>query len=68
MLLQKDVIGIDVPAAPLAGHPKDNEKIVDYWIPASKHADEDVARVGKEACIACNIQLSSAVVERSFRP
>ena len=51
MLLQKDAIGIDVLAAPRAGHQEDNEKTVDYWIAASEHADEDVARVGKEACM-----------------
>lgn len=66
LLLQKGSIGINVPVAPRPGHPKDNEKVVDYWIAVSEHADADISRVGVEACIACNIQLSSAVVERSF--
>lgn len=65
-LLSKGLLDITVPPRPRRGVLEDNAAIVKFWIAASAHADEDVARVGREACVACNIPLSQAVVERSF--
>jgi hypothetical protein len=68
-LLSTGSLDITVPPRPRQlrqGVLEDNAAIVKFWIAASAHADEDVARVGREACVACNIPLSQAVVERSF--
>jgi hypothetical protein len=70
-------LGIDLPPRPrkhctctahrdMHHHPEDNEGIVDFYLGCAQHLDVDVRAVGIEVSAVCSIQLSEAVVERSF--